>query len=227
MQSQDERQSPQNVCTAHRYPQTERQEYSALKGFFRQYEIIYVVADEHDVVALRTKANVTGALLKPRFKIRNVVLMSPDLDFDVAAAKIFSIFYDPDIPYGKAPDPWVVFPTSKFRLTVYTSTGDKALGVGEYLMGSLRRLGRLDETQLGKEQIAASPPLAGFAAIVQITNRAGFIGHSHFLSDPAVSSDLVAVVRYGPGPCDPGRPLEEISRPYWKIPPPRAEAEYV
>ena len=30
------------------------QAYSALKGFFRQYDIIYVVADEHDVVALRT-----------------------------------------------------------------------------------------------------------------------------------------------------------------------------
>ncbi len=30
------------------------QEYSALKGFFRQYEIIYVVADERDVVGLRT-----------------------------------------------------------------------------------------------------------------------------------------------------------------------------
>ena len=30
------------------------QEYSALKGFFKQYEIIYVVADERDVVGLRT-----------------------------------------------------------------------------------------------------------------------------------------------------------------------------
>ena len=30
------------------------QEYSAVKGFFKQYEIIYVVADEHDVVGLRT-----------------------------------------------------------------------------------------------------------------------------------------------------------------------------
>ena len=30
------------------------QEYSAVKGFFRQYEIIYVVADERDVVRLRT-----------------------------------------------------------------------------------------------------------------------------------------------------------------------------
>jgi hypothetical protein len=30
------------------------QEYSAVKGFFKQYEIIYVVADERDIVRLRT-----------------------------------------------------------------------------------------------------------------------------------------------------------------------------
>jgi hypothetical protein len=30
------------------------QQYSAVKGFFKQYEIIYVVADEQDVVGLRT-----------------------------------------------------------------------------------------------------------------------------------------------------------------------------
>ena len=30
------------------------QEYSAVKGFFRQYEIIYVAADERDIVRLRT-----------------------------------------------------------------------------------------------------------------------------------------------------------------------------
>jgi hypothetical protein len=30
------------------------QEYSAIEGFFKQYEIIYVVADERDVVRLRT-----------------------------------------------------------------------------------------------------------------------------------------------------------------------------
>jgi hypothetical protein len=33
---------------------TKGQEYSALRGFFRQYELIYVVADERDVVRLRT-----------------------------------------------------------------------------------------------------------------------------------------------------------------------------
>ena len=30
------------------------QDYSAIKAFFRQYELIYVVADERDVIKLRT-----------------------------------------------------------------------------------------------------------------------------------------------------------------------------
>ena len=34
------------------------QDYSALRGFFRQYELVFVVADERDVVRLRT--NVRG-----------------------------------------------------------------------------------------------------------------------------------------------------------------------
>ena len=33
---------------------TKDQEYSTLAGFFRQYELIYVAADERDVIALRT-----------------------------------------------------------------------------------------------------------------------------------------------------------------------------
>ena len=97
--------------------------------------------------------------------------------------------------------------------------------MAEYLMGSLRRFGRLDETLLSKEQLAKSRGIAGFATFIQVTNTPGFIGHSYFMSDPAVSSDLVAVVRYGLEPGDPGRPLEEISRPFWKISPARAAAE--
>jgi hypothetical protein len=36
------------------------EEYSTIKGFFRQYEIIYVVADERDVVRLRTNYREAG-----------------------------------------------------------------------------------------------------------------------------------------------------------------------
>ena len=89
-------------------------------------------------------------------------------------------------------------------------------------MGSLRRLGRFDQSLLDKEGLAKAKQLAGFATFIQVTDTAGFIGHSYFVSDPAVSADLVALIRYGLDPGDPGRPLEEISRPFWKISPPPA-----
>jgi len=42
-------------------------------------------------------------------------------------------------------------------------------------------------------------------------------GHGYFLSNPAVSSDLVAMIRYGLKPGDPGRPLIEIKGPFWRL----------
>jgi esterase/lipase superfamily enzyme len=174
---------------------------------------------------LSIEAHTSGEMLEDRFKIANITLMSPDIDFDVAIAKIFGLFSDPDLPDGKAPNPRAVFPPFKLRLTVYTSDGDKALTVAEYLMGSMRRLGRFDEALASKDQMAISRGFADFLTVVQVTHTSGFIGHAYFVSDPATSSDLVAVIRYGLAPGDPGRALEEISRPFWKIPPPRAAAE--
>ena len=100
---------------------------------------------------LEIEAYINGLLLDSRFKVRNIVLMSPDLDFDVAIVKLFSIESDVDLPSGKAPNPRLVFPHPELRLTIYMSEGDKALGVSEYLMGSLRRLGRVQQSTLSKE----------------------------------------------------------------------------
>ncbi len=43
-----------NVCFSIETRKEKGEDYSAVKGFFRQYEKIYVVADERDVVRLRT-----------------------------------------------------------------------------------------------------------------------------------------------------------------------------
>ena len=118
---------------------------------------------------LEIEAYINGLLLDSKFKVRNIVLMSPDLDLDVGVAKLFSIESDPDLPSGKASNPRFVFPPPKLRLTVYISEGDKALGLSEWLMGSLRRMGRIDGAMLSKEQLARSRPIAGFAAFVQVT----------------------------------------------------------
>jgi hypothetical protein len=60
--------------------------------------------------------------------------------------------------------------------------------------------------------------LAYLIDFIEVKATPGFLGHSYFTSDPAVSSDLVALVRYGLKPGEPGRPLEEIQRPFWRIP---------
>jgi hypothetical protein len=43
-----------HVCFSIETRKEKGEEYSALKGFFRQYELTYVVADERDVIRLRT-----------------------------------------------------------------------------------------------------------------------------------------------------------------------------
>jgi len=44
----------QYVCISIETRKSKGQEYSAIKGFFKQYELTYVVADERDLVRLRT-----------------------------------------------------------------------------------------------------------------------------------------------------------------------------
>ncbi|NOT54454.1 MAG: DUF4105 domain-containing protein [Deltaproteobacteria bacterium] len=56
------------------------EEYSAIKGFFKQYELIYVVSDERDVVRLRTNYRGEDAYLY-RFTVRPELLREVFLDY--------------------------------------------------------------------------------------------------------------------------------------------------
>ncbi|HUN69383.1 MAG TPA: alpha/beta hydrolase [Burkholderiales bacterium] len=152
-----------------------------------------------------------------RHKIGNVVLMAPDLDPDVAISKIFKVESDPDAPYGLAPNPRAVFQRMPgFRITLYASPEDKALSTSGWLFGSIFRLGRIDEALLTPDQIAHARSL-GFLDLIQVQSTTG-LGHSYFHENPEVSADLIALLRYGLGPNDPGRPLEEVNKPFWRIP---------
>ena len=44
-----------------------------------------------------------------------------------------------------------------------------------------------------------------------------FFGHGYFVSNPRVSSDIIAMLRYRLKPNEPGRPLMEIDRPFWRV----------
>ena len=177
-----------------------------------------------DVVAsalreLNIEAYAAGASIADRFKLMNVVLLAPDIDADVAAMKIFGVVSDPDLAYGAAPQPRKVFSGPGVHITSYVSWGDKALTLSEFLYGSLQRLGRVQLERLGKEQAAKAVRLAYLLDFIEVKATPGFLGHSYFTSDPAVSSDLIALIRYGLKPGEPGRPLEEIQRPFWRIAP--------
>ena len=167
---------------------------------------------------LNTEAYVSGGSIAGRFHVKNVVLLAPDMDADVAASRIFAIVSDPDLPFGGEPKPRGTFPVPALRITSYVSSGDKALTLSQYLYGSLVRLGRVDIASFGPEQAARAEALGYLVDFIQVKSTPGFLGHSYFVTDPAVSADLIALLRYGLKPGDPGRPLEEIHRPFWRIP---------
>ena len=167
---------------------------------------------------LNAEAYIERSNIEQRFKINNVVLMAPDLDIDIGVAKAFKVFSDPGLPYGAAPDPRVVLPRMPgFHLTVYVSPEDKALATSGWLFGSIARLGRLDKALLTPEQLEHARSL-GFLDVIQVQGTTDLFGHSYFHSNPEVSSDLVALLRYGLGPGDPGRSLELVEKPFWRIP---------
>jgi esterase/lipase superfamily enzyme len=155
--------------------------------------------------------------LSQRLKISNLILASPDIDIDIAATKILTISSDPDLPFGPSARPTGVFSQGDLHLTIYSSPNDKALELSGLLFGSLIRLGQLDPTQRMSELATATPQLGGAVDFVSFRGPTNFLGHNYFLSDPRVSADIVGLIRYRLKAGDPGRPLQEIRRPFWQI----------
>jgi len=167
---------------------------------------------------LNYEAYMQQSTLARRYKVGNIVLMAPDIDLDVFAAKLFKALSDPDVPYGPAPNPRMVIErTPGFHITIYVSPDDKALAASSWMFGSLARLGRFDTAILTPVQIEQLR-MMGIFDVIQVRGTGDFFGHSYFTSNPRASADLVALLRYGLRPNEPGRPLEEIERPFWRLP---------
>jgi len=167
---------------------------------------------------LNYEAYTQQSSLARRYKVGNVVLMAPDIDADVFVAKLFKALSDPDVPYGPAPDPRMVIERAPgFHFTIYVSPDDKALAASSWLFGSLARLGRFDTAMLTAEQLEQLR-LVGIFDVIQVRGTTDWFGHSYFTSNPRVSADLIAMLRYGLRPNEPGRPLEEIEKPFWRVP---------
>jgi len=53
--------------------------------------------------------------------------------------------------------------------------------------------------------------------VVSQSGTTDMFGHSYFTSNPEVSSDIIAMIRYGAKPDDKLRPLVEVARPFWRV----------
>ena len=182
-----------------------------------------VVTSALQQLALESYA--AGSSLSAHLKLYHVVLFAPDIDIDVAGAKIFTIASDPDILRPGGPTPFIVMPETTIHLTVYSSPDDKALGLSGSLFGSVVRLGQLAPDHAdARLRPQDTPDLGGLVDLIEVRGGSDFIGHSYFLSDPRVRADLVALIRDGARPGSPERPLIEIKRPFWRLAPPRSGA---
>ncbi|RBP05798.1 esterase/lipase superfamily enzyme [Roseiarcus fermentans] len=165
---------------------------------------------------LGVESYVSRASIAERLKIRNIVLFAPDIDIDVATTKIFDVFSDPDLPYGARKNLNAVIRQGSLHLTIYSSPSDQALDMASKIFGSRLRLGQLDLTGPEAKALRADP--GHFADLIEVDRDTGAFGHGYFLSNPAVRSDLVAMIRDRLNPGDPGRPLIEIGKAFWRIP---------
>jgi esterase/lipase superfamily enzyme len=108
-------------------------------------------------------------------------------------------------------------PSPEFKVTIYASPDDKALATSGWLFGSVARLGRFNATMLTPHQIDEIRTF-GEVDVIQVRGTTDPFGHSYFVSNPEASADIIAMLRYGLKPNEPGRPLEEIVRPFWSVP---------
>ncbi len=146
-----------------------------------------------------------GAGLNPRerFKIKNFIIAASDLDVQVLSQRVAAEYL------ALAVD----------QATVYTSPDDKAIGIAEWLFASPRgRLGTLSIDELDEEEIARMKANAGRLNVVNFEGESTGYGHNYFRTNPAVSSDLVLMIRQGLKPGELGRPLENIGLNFWRVP---------
>jgi esterase/lipase superfamily enzyme len=129
------------------------------------------------------------------YRIDNLVLLSPNIDVDIAGQKITRFVSDPD-PTRARPDD-VLPRLLNGRLTIYGSPGDRALPVSRILLRSRNRVGQLRPEDISPEMQTYFGNLDRIDLMTFTGERTDLFGHSYFTTNPKVSSDLMQLIRFG------------------------------
>jgi esterase/lipase superfamily enzyme len=150
------------------------------------------------------------------YKIDNLVLLSPDIDIDIAGQEITGFLSDPDLvtvwPDARLPR------VLKGRLTIYASPEDRALLVSKILFRSRNRVGQLRPEDIPERAQRYFETTGRIDLISYEGERTDWFGHSYFTTNPQVSSDLIQLVRYGTQLGEPGRELIRTGPVTWRFP---------
>jgi esterase/lipase superfamily enzyme len=153
-----------------------------------EVEKVHVVAHSRGtdvtMTALRElviAARAAGRNPREHLKIENVVLAAADLDFGVAMQRLVAEALGP--AFG--------------RITLYVNADDDAMSAANTLLGSRLRLGELKRERLSEEQQRIVAEIANLDIVSYRGSVGGSFGHGYFRENPAVSSDLIARLRYG------------------------------
>jgi len=185
-----------------------------LKQFFRslascgELTKIHVIAHSRGTDVLMTalrELNIeyksAGKSPGAELKLGNVILAAADLDLRVAQQRIIA----------------ERVPLMAERMTIYSSEKDLALGAAGILFRAGDRVGQIRPEILTTEQRANLETGLHFN-IIQAKVATTFLGHDYFHSNPAVSSDLILLLRDNKDPgAENGRPLIQQLANFWEI----------
>ena len=144
----------------------------------------------------------SGKVTRTELKLGTVILAAPDLDFEVVTQRFGAE------GVNAVPE----------RLVLYISPEDKAIGVSTWLFDSVRRLGKLRLSDLSEQQRLNSRSFGHLEVIDTNVEKIDFFGHSYFYQSPAVSSDLILVLRENRAPgAEFGRPLTNEGENFWRL----------
>lgn len=150
---------------------------------------------------LNLECRAAGKQTRAELKLGNLVLAAPDLDFEVTSQRITA----------------ELLPLIPERMTVYVSATDRAIGIADWIFGSKRRIGQLRWSDLNPEQRQAMEAMPQMQ-VIDVRVNTGFLGHSYFHASPAVSSDLLLLLRDNRNAgAENGRPLIKRQESFWEI----------
>lgn len=144
----------------------------------------------------------SGRSTRRVLKLGTLVLAAPDMDFEVIVQRAFTA------QLGHVPETTVI----------YVCSNDKALGIASWLFGGLMRFGSLSSHVFSREELDLMRRKTEVEIIDVRTSEVGAFGHDYFHSSPAVSSDLILLLRYHYEPgAENGRPLKIEDNEFWMI----------